>query len=142
MNEEKRPIEVYEPGFRGWWRRNKKTVYTVGGILVAAGCGYAIYRNRSTIIGLLTSTSSEYIVISNQQVSVAVPELVEEVIMENIETIPKIINGGEAFDVNAHIRNLANGRKASLEKLAEAAELGISLLDNQTLVDSYIKNAV
>lgn len=45
----------------------------------------------------------------------------------------------EAFDVSQHIRNLSNGRHHSAEKAVEAAELGISLSPNQTIVDKYTK---
>ena len=43
------------------------------------------------------------------------------------------------FEVSGHIRNLPNGQHASPEKIAEALEHGISLMDGQTLVDSYMK---
>lgn len=40
-------------------------------------------------------------------------------------------------DVSAHIRNLPKGHTASVQKVAEAAELGIILMPGQTLVDQY-----
>ena len=46
---------------------------------------------------------------------------------------------GAPFDVIAHIRTLPEGWHASPEKIAEAAELQIVLLPNQTLVDAYTK---
>lgn len=47
----------------------------------------------------------------------------------------------EPFDVSRHIRTMAAGKHHSAEKAAEAAVLGISLLPNQTIVDSYTKHA-
>ncbi len=44
-----------------------------------------------------------------------------------------------SFDVSQHIRTLAEGRQHSAVKAAEAAKLGIVLLPNQTIVDSYTK---
>lgn len=43
------------------------------------------------------------------------------------------------FDVSQHIRTMTDGRHHSPEKAAEALALGIVLLPNQTLVDSYTK---
>lgn len=41
--------------------------------------------------------------------------------------------------VRRHLRMLPEGYSHSPAKAAEAAKLGISLLDNQTIVDSYVK---
>lgn len=46
-----------------------------------------------------------------------------------------------SFDVSQHIRTLAEGRQHSAQKAAEAARLGIILLPNQTIVDTYTKYA-
>ena len=45
----------------------------------------------------------------------------------------------ESVDVSQHIRTMSGGRHHSAEKAVEAAMLGIVLLPNQTLVDSYTK---
>ena len=47
----------------------------------------------------------------------------------------------EPINVRLHIRTLNGGRTHSAEKAAEAIELGIELLPNQTLVDPYVKYA-
>ena len=43
-----------------------------------------------------------------------------------------------SHEVNGFVRNLHEGWKASPEKIAEAAERGIVLGENQTIVNSYI----
>lgn len=43
------------------------------------------------------------------------------------------------FEVHQHIRNLPEGRHHSMEKAMEAANLGIPLHPDQTIVDSYTK---
>ena len=43
------------------------------------------------------------------------------------------------FEVHRHIRNLPEGRHHSMEKAMEAANLGIPLHPDQTIVDSYTK---
>lgn len=45
----------------------------------------------------------------------------------------------KVFEVSQHVRTMTGGRKHSEEKAIEAASLGIILLPNQTLVDSYMK---
>lgn len=56
------------------------------------------------------------------------------------ESSLSIINGGEAFDVSKHIRNLSGGRVASAAKVRTAFENGFELGPNQTWVEHYIKN--
>ncbi len=60
------------------------------------------------------------------------------------EAISPVLSGPESypFEVSSHIRNLPQGQHASPEKVAEALENGITLLDGQTLVDSYMKREI
>lgn len=60
----------------------------------------------------------------------------EQVVSEKSYTLLK-----DAFDVSPHIRTMAEGKHHSAKKAVEAEKLGISLLPNQTLVDSYTKYA-
>ena len=48
----------------------------------------------------------------------------------------------KSFQVSEHLRNLPSNQKPSLEKLALAAERGITLESGQTLVDSYVKGKI
>lgn len=139
MKTENTIIEDQEQGLKGWWNRNKKTVYIVGGVIIAVGIGYALFRNFDAIRGVFTAIKPEGIV-NKAQINAKIKTPVIDVHPETTESISKIINGGEAFDVSGHIRTLPSGWKASQEKIAEAAKLGITLMEKQTLVDSYIKN--
>lgn len=47
---------------------------------------------------------------------------------------------GAMFWVSSHIRTLPQGYHHSAAKAKEAAELGIKLASNQTIVDAYLKN--
>ena len=53
-----------------------------------------------------------------------------------------IINGGEAFDVSKHLRNLSGGRCPSEEKIRTALANGFNLGPHQTWVEQYTKNLV
>lgn len=48
----------------------------------------------------------------------------------------------KTFSVQEHLRNLPEGWHPSTEKIEEALAKGITLLDNQTLVDTYRKGVV
>ena len=78
--------------------------------------------------------------IPTPKLTVDIQTQITEALPEKTATITKIINNGEAIDVNMHIRNLPMGWKASQEKIDKAVELGINLLENQTIVDPYLKN--
>ena len=60
------------------------------------------------------------------------------------EPIAPVLSSTESypFEVSSHIRNLPHGQHASPEKVAEALENGITLLEGQTLVDSYMKREI
>lgn len=51
-----------------------------------------------------------------------------------------IINNGQPFVVKGFIRNLPEGQHPSPEKVSRALELGIVLGENQTYVETYLKN--
>lgn len=58
-------------------------------------------------------------------------------IVEN--SVTSNLSCNKIVDVSDHIRNLSEGRHASAEKLATAAEHGYNLLQNQTWVIPYTK---
>ena len=45
----------------------------------------------------------------------------------------------KSFKVKQHIRTMAKGKHHSTKKAVEAAKIGIELLPNQTIVESYTK---
>lgn len=139
MNTEK-INEEREIGFKGWWHRNKKTVYIVGGIIIIVGIGCVLYIKFDTIKGLFTVIKPDATIEKKSQVAAKIETAVADILPEKPESIKKIINGGDAFDVSAHIRNLPLGWKASQEKIMQAAERGITLMEKQTLVNPYTKN--
>lgn len=57
---------------------------------------------------------------------------VKDIVEINIVTADRI-----PHDVAEHLRNLPEGRKASAEKIATAAEHGYDLLPGQTWVEAY-----
>ena len=121
---------------QSWWQRNKKKVLIIGGVVAAIGIGYIIVKNKDPICEFIKQADT----IPNGNILAADSHILESIPTEQIVSHSPI-NNGDPFDVSGHIRNLANGHHASAEKIAEAAELGITLGENQTLVSAYMKNA-
>lgn len=122
-----------------WWEHNKKKVFVVGGLLIISGVCYMTFKNRDAIISLVKHNKVVVTNANNPEID-KMSKLTETIVTNNVDAkLP--INNGLPFKVSGGIRNLPDGHHPSLEKLAQAAMLGITLGDNQTLVDSYFKNA-
>lgn len=66
----------------------------------------------------------------------------ESLVLENVSEnlvpeIDKVTKNRNPYDVPGFVRKLPIGQKASAEKLAQAAELGIILPEGKTFVNSY-----
>jgi hypothetical protein len=142
MNEVKNSNENHEPStFIGWVKKHKKGIRIAGGVVVAIGTGYVVYKNWGFITAIFKNIKPEPLVTNNTQVAIKVTMPVVDVIPESpTESVSKIINNGEPFGVCGHPRNLSNGRNASAEKIALALEHGIELKEHQTWVENYFKN--
>lgn len=73
---------------------------------------------------------------------------IEEPIVMISDSVTDSVNSTQGYtlpntpvNVEWHLRNLSSGRQHSAAKAAEAVQLGIELLPNQTIVDSYTKYA-
>ena len=126
-------------GFKAWWKRNWKKV--VAGAVVVGGA-ILVIKNWDEIVVVAEKLAATLKPEAKVPTPVAVPKVVEEIDAAPIVELAKEVarKAPEApFDVIAHIRTLPEGWHASPEKIAEAAELQIVLLPNQTLVDAYKK---
>lgn len=128
-------METERYSFIKWVKAHKKTLLLMG-IGVTAIIGVIIgLKNKDAIMDLRDSLEDGI---------AKVPEEMPEEPMNAVRTTPlrSYTSPKKASDVRQHIRNLSGGKHHSAEKAAEAADLGISLPPNQTLVDSYTKYAV
>lgn len=139
MNENRIYVKEQEQGFKGFWHRNKKMMLAIGGVLIAVGAGYVVYKNRGSLKDVFISDNSKLGMIPNPKLTADIQAQITEALPEKTFTVARIINNGKGIDVNMHIRNLPIGWKASQEKIDKAVELGINLLENQTIVDPYLK---
>lgn len=134
-------MEENRKGFIAWVKAHKKQLLIAGisvtaiiGIILGLKNKEAIKELWETLENSLSKTSDK--LPESITIVQTAPPAIEEVLLIRMYTSPQ-----EPFDVSQHIRNLSGGRHHSVEKAAEAAALGIDLLPNQTLVDTYTKYA-
>lgn len=134
-------MEENRKGFIVWIKTHKKQLL-IAGISVTAIIGIILGLKNKEAIKELWETLENSLSKTSDKLPESItivqtsPPVIEEVIPIRMYTSPQ-----EPFDVSQHIRNLSGGRHHSVEKAAEAAALGIDLLPNQTLVDTYTKYA-
>ncbi len=134
-------MEDKQKGGIAWARAHKKQLL-LAGVSVTTIIGIVVgLKNKDTIMDLWVSLEKS-IQKAPEKLPVALniaqagPLAPKEAIPVRAHTSPK-----KAFHVRQHIRRLSGGKHHSAKKAAEAAALGISLLPNQTLVDTYTKCA-
>lgn len=133
MNERKDLIQ--------WIKGHKKQLIIAGisiGTLIMIILGIknrvaikAVWDSLKEVVKHPTVKATEEVVKDVAEIPSAQVSGTVAVVVSNSETLP--------FEVSRHIRNLPNGWNASPEKIAEAMENNIILMDGQTWVDSYMK---
>lgn len=133
-------VEEKRAGLLVWAKAHKKQLILAGmSITTIAGIILGI-KNKDTFVELWSTLKK-----SVKGVDKSLPTLpafqtvepaIESVVIPRSYAIPQV-----SFGVNQHIRTLSGGRQHSVEKAAQAASIGIALLPNETLVDSYTKRA-
>lgn len=118
----------------GWVKAHKR-VLTIGGVSIISLIGIAIgLKNKDALAELLSSFSSPI----EQAVPIEILATEAAQSIDDVSSTEDYIRLVEQY-VRMHIRNLPEGQHHSLMKAAEAEMLGIDLLPNQTIVDSYNK---
>ena len=125
-------------GFLTWVNEHRNQLI-IAGISITALIGLILGIKNMDVLKELKTVLNKKINInsiptlpeSESQPAISVLNLVDE---KSTYTPPK-----EAFDVRMHVRTMAAGRHHSVAKAEEAARLGIKLLPNQTIVDTYPK---
>ena len=132
-------MEEHQKGFLAWVKDHKKQLI-IAGISVTTLIGIILGLKKEDAImelwmGLEKNIKKDSRAIPAEVLiaQFSVPDL-DTIVVHRPYTSPQT-----PFDVTQHIRTLSGGRQHSAEKEAEAAMLGIVLLPNQTLVDSYTK---
>jgi len=138
-------MEEKKTDFLGWVKRHKKqliltsvSISVVVGIILGAK-NKEVLEKLWTMLKRSTSNKSQ-----PEFIARSITEPVTHTVLPECDVLTPPRNytlPQEPVDVCMHIRTLTGGRVHSVEKAAEAEALGIFLLPNQTLVDSYTKYA-
>lgn len=131
-------ISESKKGFLIWIKLHKKQL-VLAGISITAIVGIILgIKNKKVLMKLQASLTKKIKEVSTDNLIVDQSSIsaLETITPVEIYTLPK-----EPFNVRRHIRTLPIGCYHSPEKAVEADALGIKLLPNQTLVNSYTKCA-
>ena len=127
-------------GIPAWIEEHKAPLILVG-LSAATIIGLILgVKNKDKLAKSWTSLAKN--IKTNSMTTISKPNIAtatsatETVLQTRPYTLPT-----KAIDVRGHVRTMAAGRHHSAAKAVEAAELGIDLRPNQTLVDPYMKYA-
>lgn len=120
------------------WLVEHKKQLIIGGLSITAIMGIILgLKNKDAIMELWLELDK----IINKS-SKIIPEETSVVQVSNL-SLGKVVSSyavlHEPVDVKQHLRMLPEGKLHSMEKAIEAESLGIVLLPNQTIVNSYTK---
>lgn len=148
LNQEVMRMEKQEVGVIDWIKEHRRQLIATGiGIGTILLIVMAI-KNKDDIAKLLKSLKDA---IAQTPVTTAVDDIqgITESLTTNealggelAETTRKYTISATPYTVSSHVRKLPEGQKASLKKIEEATQLGITLLPNETLVDEYVKGGL
>ena len=127
--------EPQEAKVQRWLKKHKKEIIAAG-ISVIAITGLVIcVKNKDAVLEFLKRFEAD----AKCDPSGINSLTVENVIAGSTENVRMYTAPTSPYNVEQHIRNLPEGRHHSAEKAAQAIILGIDLLPNQTIVNSYTK---
>lgn len=133
QNTDKMPEK--KKGFIIWMKTYRKQLI-LAGVGLTMIIGIILRLKRKDALETLWVSLKECIKKVPIENQVALPDTS---VLETVMSTRKYTSPTEAFDVRRHIRTMAVGKHHSAEKAAEAVTLGIELLPNQTIVDTYAK---
>lgn len=136
MNETEIIIEEpQEAKIQRWLKEHKKELIAAGVSVIAITGVILGIKNKGALLEFIKAFEAKTKCVPLEANTLAVNNVIKES-AENVRayTAPTI-----PYNVGQHIRNLSGGRHHSAEKAAQAITLGIDLLPNQTIVDSYTK---
>ena len=123
--------------FTEWVKRNKWKLI-ISGISAIAVIGLILgIKNRKEIACLWDSLIQRMKDIDKDCLKLTVVENVDSTVITDTVDVGLERVSKAPHKVITHIRNLPEGWRPSQLKLDEAAERGIALVGNQTLVDAY-----
>ena len=52
-----------------WWERNKKKVFIIGGVVIAAGIGIVVFKNKDALLALRSLTQNRLLTLFLKQLT-------------------------------------------------------------------------
>ena len=134
-------MEEKKKGFVAWVKAHRKQLILAGISVTAILAIIVGLKNKRAVLDLWNSLKDIITKVPTKMPEDISAAQIANSALEEAASVRPYNSPKEAFDVSQHIRNLSGGKHHSAEKAAEAAVLGIFLLPNQTLVDTYKKCA-
>ena len=122
-------MEVKKKSCRDWAEEHKVELIIAGigvGVTIAVILGIKKVASKEDV---LEEVAKNFIEKMPEEICSIETPIIPETVKDIVKRVP--------HEVRMHLRKLPEGHKPSIEKLAVADELGISLLPGQTLVEAY-----
>lgn len=131
-----------EQKFRLWlWVKSHKKQLLIAGISITAIAGILLgIKKKEALVSLWKELNAKIDKMPTLDIKEPL-EMIPDSVVESVGSAREYTLPSAAVNVEWHLRTLSGGRQHSAAKAAEAAQLGIELLPNQTIVDSYTKYA-
>ncbi len=115
-----------ENKLKSWIKAHKFKLIFAGSIIITTVGAILLVKNGDSVKKIVV-----------KQMKMSSSQSLEAI--DKTPTIPDVICTPtmKTIDVREHLRNLPNGYHPSALKLTEASDLGIELLENQTIVSSH-----
>ena len=124
------------------WVKEHKIQLLLAGISITAVIGTVIgLKNKDAIQELWSSLQDSIKVKPEMPLRFSTITPISLCESQDMHSSQRNLTAEQIINVKSHIRELSGGRRHSHVKELEAAELGITLLPNQTIVDAYTKCA-
>ena len=112
--------------FTAWVKAHKTELIIAGGAVLTTVGAILLVDNWETVKGMF-------------QTEAKIPPSRTINVVTEVPTVPAVESEPiwRIIDVREHLRNLPQGHHPSVWKIAEAAESGIELAENQTIVSAH-----
>lgn len=144
MNHNKEEVPEDKKGLVTWIKTHKRELI-FSGVSVATLIAIVLGLKNKDLITEIWSSLKSAIEKVPSKCSIkrkCVCEQIQKAPITDVQPIREKLVYRNKVDVRRHIRTLPEGFHHSAAKAAEAAELEIDLLPNQTLVNAYVKGDV
>ena len=121
-----------------WVKAHKKQLLIAGISITAIAAILLGVKNKEALASLWKELNAKIDQAPTLDIKDPIGKITDPVV-DSVNSARDYTLPNTPVNVERHLRTLSGGRQHSAAKAAEAAQLGIELLPNQTIVDSYTK---